>query len=170
MRKNSRQSRDSDEKIRTQYMIAGIIALFVGGTTDYLPVLGLPIYPLGILGNIFFCLLTTIAVLRYGLLDMRIVLRTGMAYSLISIVIFGIFGSITLVITTTFQNRISPLSLATTIAGVFLIAAIFQPLSERLQRFVGRLFFRKRYDYLQALKKFAREKKSTLTWKSYRLR
>jgi putative nucleotidyltransferase with HDIG domain len=162
LRKNSRLSHNSDEKIRNQYIFAGIIALFIGGTTDYLPALGLSVYPLGIIGNIFFCLLTTIAMLKYGLMEIKVVLRTGAVYSLISILILGIFGSLTLIITTTFQDKITPLSMASTIAAVFLIAAIFQPLLSSLQSFVDRLCFRQRYDHLQALKKLARDKDSNL--------
>ncbi len=156
--KNYPQSNNNDDKTRLQYIIAGIIALLIGGTTDYLPALGISMYPLGIIGNILFCVLTTIAMLRYGLLEMRVVLRIGTAYSLTSVLIFGIFGSIILLITTTIQNTISPLSLTITIAAVFLIAAIFQPVLSKLQRTVDRWFFRQRYDYLQALKRFARDK------------
>lgn len=160
--KSSRLTHSTDERTRNQYIIAGIIALFVGGTTDYLPALGLPIYPLGIVGNIIFCILTTVAMLKYGLMEIRVVLRTGAAYSLVSILIFGVFGSIILLATTIFQNSISPLSLTITITAVFLIAAIFQPLLANLQRVVDRWFFRQRYDYLLALRKFAQDKEGDL--------
>jgi putative nucleotidyltransferase with HDIG domain len=160
--KASRKSHSNDERTRNQYIVAGIIALFIGGTCDYLPVLGVPIYPLGIIGNIVFCVLATIAMLKYGLMEIRVVLRTGAAYSLVSIFIFGIFGSIILLMTTLFQNTISPLSLTITITAVFLIAAIFQPLLKRLQHRVDRWFFKQRYDYLLALKKFAQDKEGDL--------
>ncbi len=153
-----RSTRNVDEKIRNQYIVAGVIAMFVGGTTDYLPALGIGMYPLGIIGNIVFCILATIAMLKYGLMEIRVVLRKGAAYSLISISIFGIFGSLIILLTTYFQNKISPLSLTVTITGVFLIAAIFQPLLSRLQGVVDKWFFRQRYDYLQALKRFAQDK------------
>jgi putative nucleotidyltransferase with HDIG domain len=161
--KNFRKtSSNNDERTRNQYIIAGVIAMFIGGTTDYLPALGLGIYPLGIIGNILFCILATIAMLRYGLLETQVVLRKGAAYSLVSIFIFGTFGSIILVLTTLFQNNISPISLAITITAVFLIAAIFQPLLIKLQAIVDRWFFRQRYDYLEALKKFAQDKEGDL--------
>ena len=155
-------TRNTDERTRNQYIIAGIITMLIGGTTDYLPALGLPIYPLGIIGNLVFCVLTTVAMLKYGLMEIRVVVRTGAAYSLVSILIFGIFGSIILLTTTIFQNALSPLSLTITVTGVFLVAAIFQPLLVKLQRTVDRWFFRQRYDYIQALKKFAYEKEGDL--------
>jgi putative nucleotidyltransferase with HDIG domain len=160
--KSSRHSKSNDERTRNQYIITGIIALFIGGTTDYLPVLGIPMYPLGIIGNIMFCLLATVAMLRYGLMEIRVVLRKGAAYSLSSIVIFGIFGSIILLMTTVLQKSVSPLSLTITITAVFLIAALFQPLLIKTQQMVDRWFFRQRYDHLQALKRFAQDKEGDL--------
>jgi putative nucleotidyltransferase with HDIG domain len=160
--KHSRLTRSTDERTRNQYIIAGIIVMAVGGTTDYLPAIGLPIYPLGIIGNIVFCTLATVAMLKYGLLEIRVVLRTGAAYSLVSILVFGVFGSIILLGITVFQNTISPLSLTITITAVFLVAAIFQPLLVNLQRVVDRWFFRQRYDYLLALKQLANDKDGDL--------
>jgi putative nucleotidyltransferase with HDIG domain len=160
--KYCRTTRNVDERIRNEYIVAGVIAMFVGGTTDYLPALGLGMYPLGIIGNIAFCILATIAMLKYGLMEIQVVLRKGAAYSLVSALIFGIFGSIILLLTIYFQNRLNPLSLTITITVVFLIAAIFQPLLSRSQTIVDRMFFRQRYDYLQALRKFAREKEGDL--------
>ena len=65
--KNYHISKNNDERTRNQYIVAGAIAMFIGEITDYLPALGLSIYPLGIIGNILFCILATIAMLKYGL-------------------------------------------------------------------------------------------------------
>ena len=73
--KHYRHSRILNERIRDSYVITGIIMMFIGGTTDYLPPLGLNMYPLGIIGNIAFCVLATVAMLRYGLFEIRLVLR-----------------------------------------------------------------------------------------------
>jgi putative nucleotidyltransferase with HDIG domain len=160
--KSSQHSKSNDERIRNQYIVMGIIALFIGGTTDYLPAVGIQMYPLGIIGNIAFCFLATIAMLRHGLMEIRVVLRKGAVYSLTSILIFGIFGSIILIMTTILQNSINPLSLTIAITALFFIAALFQPVLSKLQRMVDRWFFRQRYDYLQALKRFAQDKEGDL--------
>ncbi|MBI4268068.1 MAG: HD domain-containing protein [Chloroflexi bacterium] len=163
--KHCRQSRIVDEIIRDQYIIAGIVAMLLGGTTDFLPSLGLTIYPLGIIGNILFCILTTIAMLRHGLLEIRVVLRKSATYSLTSILIFGIFGSLILTLSKMFEELLNPLSVTITITSVFFVAAIFQPLLSRLQRTVDKLFFRQRYEHLQALRQFSKETKSDLDLK-----
>ncbi|MFH0913752.1 MAG: HD domain-containing phosphohydrolase [Chloroflexota bacterium] len=155
-----RQSRLIDERTRDQYVITGLIAMFVGGTTDYLPSLGFNIYPLGIVGDILFCLLATVAMLRYGLLDIKVVLRRGAAYSLISMVLFGGFGSLILLLSGVFREVVNPISLAITIVAVLVTAAVFQPFLNRVQRLVDRSFFRERYNHILALQRFSSDIKS----------
>ena len=153
--KQIKQSKSNDERTRYQYIIAGIITMFIGGTADYLPTIGIPVYPLGIAGGILFCILNTIAMLRYGLLEIKVVLRKGAAYSLLSILVFGTFGSVILALNNVFKDVLSPLSMTITITAIFMIAALFQPVLLRLQHMVDRWFFRQRYDHIQALKQFA---------------
>jgi len=163
--KYCKRSRIIDERTRYQYIIAGIIAMFVGGTTDYLPSLGLNMYPLGIIGNILFCILATIAMLKYGLMEIRVVLRKGATYSLTSMLIFGVFGSLIFLVSSIFQEMMNPISIVITLAAVFIVAAVFQPVLSRVQRIVDRWFFRERYNHIQALKQFTMETKGDLDLK-----
>ena len=163
--KHYRQSRILNERIRDSYITAGVIVMLFGGTTDYLPSLGISMYPLGIIGNIAFCVLATIAMLKYGLLEIKVVLRKGAAYSLISMAILGIFASLVFLLTNVFRELIRPISLGITMITIFAAAAAFQPILLRLQRQVDRWFYRGRYDNLQALKRFARETKHMLDLK-----
>jgi putative nucleotidyltransferase with HDIG domain len=163
--KHRRESRILNERIRDSYVIAGIIVMLIGGTTDYLPPLGISMYPLGIIGNIVFCLLATIAMLKYGLLEMKVVLRKGAAYSLVSMATLGIFAILIFLLSSVFQELINPISIGITIITVFATAAAFQPILSRLQRQVDRWFFRERYDNLQALKRFAKETRNMMDLK-----
>ncbi len=160
--KHCRQTRIIDERVRDQYIITGIAAMFIGATTDYLPSLGINMYPLGIVGNILFCMIATMAMLRYDLLEMKVVLRKGATYSLTSLLIFGIFGSLIFLLSQAFHGFTSPISLILTIVAVFIAASIFQPVLSRLQHTVDRWFFRERYDHIQALRHFTQEKKGDL--------
>jgi putative nucleotidyltransferase with HDIG domain len=157
-----KQTRINNERIRDQYVIVGIIAMFIGGTTDYLPSLGITMYPLGIIGNILFCALATVAMLKYNLLEARVVLRKGTAYSLVSMMILGVFGSLLFGLSNMFRELMSPISLTITIVAVFVTAAVFQPVLSRIQRMVDRWFFHERYDHIQALKRFASDRKGEL--------
>jgi putative nucleotidyltransferase with HDIG domain len=160
--KHQRHTRVIDDRVRDQYIIVGIAAMFIGATTDYLPALGVNMYPLGIIGNILFCEIATIAMLKHNLLEMKVVLRKGATYSLTSVLIFGVFGSFIYLLSFFFQSFMSPVALTITIVTVFIAASIFQPVLSRLQHTVDRWFFRERYHHIQTLKKFAREIKGDL--------
>jgi putative nucleotidyltransferase with HDIG domain len=159
---HSRRTRIIDEKVRDQYVIAGIIAMFTGATTDYLPVLGISMYPLGIIGNILFCVIATTAMLKHNLLEMRVVLRKGITLSLTSVLVFGGFGSVIYLLSYLFRNFMSPTAITLTMVAVFFAALIFQPVFTRLQKTVDRWFFRERYDHIQTLKRFTRATKGDL--------
>jgi putative nucleotidyltransferase with HDIG domain len=152
-----RQSRHHTERIRTSYVAAGMVIMLMASTTDYLPPLGLTIYPLGIIGNLAFCVLATVAMLRYGLLEIKVVVRKGIAYTLASMFILGVFGSLIFFLTYVIREVVSLLSISLTLIAVFTVAALFQPLFRRVQEVVDKGFFHDRYDHLQALKHFSRE-------------
>lgn len=160
--KNQRRSRIIDDRIRAQYIILGIAAMFFGATTDFLPVLGINIYPLGIIGNILFCLIATIAMLRHNLLEMKVVVRKVLTYSLTSLVIFCVIASFTFLLSRFFPNFMSPLTLTIIIVTVFVAASLFQPVLSRLQGTVDRWFFRERFDHIQALRRFNQETRGDL--------
>lgn len=163
--KHGRRSRNIDEKTRGQYVIAGLFAMFIGGTTDYLPALGISMYPLGIVGNILFCLLATTAMLRYHLLETKIVVRRGIAYSLAGVLLLGIFGGLILLLSSAFETALSPMSVTLMIVSILIAVigmALFQPMLPVFQRMVDRWFLRGRYDHLEALKRFPDETKDII--------
>jgi len=159
---HTRRTRVIDEKVRDDYLIAGIIAMFTGATTDYLPVLGISMYPLGIIGNIAFCTIATAAMLKHNLLEMKVILRKGVTLLLTGLVIFGAFGSIVYLLSRLFRDFMNPVSITLTMVAVFIAALVFQRVFYRLQKTVDRWFFRERYDHIQTLKRFPRETGSEL--------
>ena len=68
-----RRSKSADERNRISYVLIGVALIVIGATTDFLPALGVPLYPLGIVGELCFGILATIAVTRYRLMDLRLV-------------------------------------------------------------------------------------------------
>jgi len=158
--KHSGHSINMDEKIRGQYIIAGIIVTFIGGTTDYLPAIGVSMYPLGIVGNIIFCALATVAMLRYDLLEMKVILRKGIAYSLAGVLLLSVFGGLVFLLSSVFETALSPISLTIIFVSVLIIIiaiTLFQPMLHAFQRIVDRWFFRERYKFLKELEEFSQE-------------
>ncbi|MBI4595429.1 MAG: PAS domain-containing protein [Candidatus Tectomicrobia bacterium] len=156
-----RRSTDRSERIRDLFVLGGIASICIGGTTDYLPSLGIGIYPLGLIGNIGFCTLATIAMLRHGLLEMGTVLRKGTAYSITGAAIVSFFAILLFVISTSFQQLFNPFSIGITILAVLVTIALFQPILFRVQASVDRWFLGERYHYFRALQEFNPEPMET---------
>lgn len=155
-----RRTRVLNSKVRDSYLVIGILLMLIGGTTDFLPSLGLQLYPLGIIFNTLFCIVATVAVLRYGLLEIRVVLRKGTAYSLVSLLMLGVVIGAFLIVTSTLQEFSTPAFVVILIVVFLVIAAVFQPIQSRVQKVVDRWFFRERYDHLLNLELFTRETKN----------
>jgi signal transduction histidine kinase len=148
----------AEERNRAAYISIGVIVATVGGFFDALPVFGLPLYPGLIIGSIVFCLLTTVAIVRYNLLDIRVVLRKGTAYVLTSAVLAVPFIVIFLIATRVFTEVNFPLWAYFVVA--ITLALILPQLWQWVQRGVDRWYYRDRYDYLKALETFSRQTQS----------
>lgn len=160
--KQIRRSRVFDDIVRYEYIMVGIGAMFFGATTDFLPSMGINMYPLGIIGNILFCVAATTAMLKHNLLEMKVVIRKAMTYSLTCALIFGIFGTIIYILSHFSEDFFNPISMTIALVAVFIAALVFQPTLTRFQRTVDRWFFQERYTHIQTLKHFTEETRGDL--------
>lgn len=143
---------------RTLYILLGAGCSLLGGIFDSLPVLR-EVYPLGMVGNLFFALFTAVAILKHNLLDAHVVIRKGFVYSVISAAILAVYVLLLFSLNLAFQKNATSLSWPGNLAAVLTVAIVLKPLMDRFQRFADRWFARKRYDYLRALETFSREVK-----------
>ncbi|MBI4201538.1 MAG: GAF domain-containing protein [Chloroflexi bacterium] len=157
-RSYSRASTD-EERNRTAYMLVGMVCSVVGGTTDFLPVLGLRVYPLGIVGNILFAFLVTLAIVRQRLFDIRIVVRRGVTLTLLSGVLAALYVGLFLLLNNMFHLLGLTFPIWLQIVVLVSIGMALQPFYGRVQQIVDRVFYQDRYDYLRAFERFAQETK-----------
>ena len=144
------------QRQQMKWVVYGLtITLFPSGllllVTEGSPVNYLYIQPLFLLIPIT----TTIAMLRTNLWNVDVVIRRTVQYTVVSALLALVyFGSITLIqggITAVTDTQ-SPLAI---VLSTLLIAALFNPLRQRVQQFIDRRFFRKKYDAQQVLAQFA---------------
>jgi PAS domain S-box-containing protein len=109
------------------------------------------------LSIIFLPLTFSWAIIRYRLMDTDLIFKRGVAYTLSTGLILGVyFGIIALsglLVHNAVPQKVREMSLVLT---VVVVAATFDPLKRKIQSWVDRVFDRQRYDYRKALIEFGR--------------
>ena len=100
-----------------------------------------------------FPLSLTIAILGSHLWNIDIIIRKTLQYTVLTaLLVLSYFGSIVLLQNIFFSNQQSEISI---VISTLAIAALFNPLRIRVQKFTDRRFFRKKYNAEQTLARFA---------------
>lgn len=163
---NYRETRSPEEKNRILYIVVGAGLSLVGATSDFLFANGILFYPFGIMANLYFVALTAVAMLKYQLLELRVVLRSGLTYTLLGIFIVGVYGLVFVLFNFTFRSQSESARLISVISAAAVVAIALQPVLNQLQQWADRWFFRERYDHLQALEQFSQDTKDITDLKS----
>ena len=157
------------ERQQTKWILLGILLIILGfpiwflAFGDFFPVAaGLPrllVSMGGWLTNILIILalpLTmAIAITRYRLWDINLVIRRTLQYGLLTGLLALIYFGSVILLQNLVENLTGSQSPLVIVISTLAIAALFNPLRTRIQDFIDRRFFRKKYDADQALAHFA---------------
>jgi hypothetical protein len=130
-------------------------AVFVGGVISiWSPDAAISVIGFGLLGVPIF---TGVAIARYRLYDIDIIINRTLVYgSLTALLALMYFAVVTLtqalLRTLTDQERLPQLVV---VASTLVIAALFNPLRRRIQSFIDRRFYRRKYDARKTLEAFS---------------
>jgi putative nucleotidyltransferase with HDIG domain len=143
LRKGYSQSTDVNQRNRFRYLILAL-AITILATLINFTELGK--YPIDIAANTLSAMLIAYAILRHKLLDIQIVVRLGLLYS-ITTTILGLvyFLVITLILSVVEAFSGGRIFILSVIAAI-LTAVIISPIREAAQRWIDRLFYRERYN------------------------
>jgi signal transduction histidine kinase len=96
------------------------------------------------------------AVLRYQAFDMRVVIRKGLVYSILTAGLTAIFLVLSMAIGNAFQSWTGQQTFLAAVFPALIVAVMFRPAQTRVQTFVDRAFFRHEYEVRQTLTGFSR--------------
>ncbi len=151
-----RASNSYEERNRLLYLMIAILPPVVGAALDAFT--SLP--PMLVWGQVIFVILCSYAIFRFHLLDIRIIVRKSIAYLIISTLValpyVAILFSLSRVVVFTAETIWYHALI------ILLLSMALQPLQQRAQQFVDRVFYRERYNYLLSLERLSRETQSVL--------
>ena len=102
------------------------------------------------------------AIFRYRLMDVDLIFKRGMAYTLAAAAIAGIYFAVVGVAAEVVHKNIPNAGPAGLVAAIVVTALLADPLRKWFQEKLDRVFYRKRYDYRRTLIEFGRELSSQL--------
>ncbi len=112
--------------------------------------------------EVTYVLLTAVAILRHHLMNIDVIVKKTVIYTILSTFVIGIYVAIILVFETIFRSLTGEVSLVEKIIAGIIIAVTFQPVRLLIEKAVDKLFFRDKYDYQESLARFTRSLGSVL--------
>ena len=97
------------------------------------------------------------AIFRYRLMDVDLIFKRGMAYTLAAVAIAGTYFGLVAVIAYIVQSKMPGLGRVGLVLLMVVTALLFDPVRRFIEQWLDRLFYRTRYDYRHTLIEFGRE-------------
>ncbi len=145
------RSARTEERQQLRWFLAAapifIASFFVIGVGEVLSVLGA-------LGLASLPIAAGIAIFRYRLYDLEVVVQRTLVYGVATVVLAGLYFGIVLALQQVFSSFAGGSDLAVAVSTLA-VAALFGPARRRIQQVVDRRFYRRRYDAQRTLESFA---------------
>ncbi len=140
----SRHTKSVQQSNRIRYLLVGACVTGIGTLSNLFS--PLQAYPVDVLANILNAFLIAYTILRHNLLDLSGFIRTGLLYSIPTIIIgAGYFFLIALAVAIFHDVTGIEVFLASLLLAI-IVAVLAQPLRDRAQSWIDRLFFREKFN------------------------
>jgi hypothetical protein len=108
-----------------------------------------------VLALLFVPIVTYIAILRYRLYDIDVVINRTLVYVSLTATLVALYFVAIVVLQRVLVSLTGQQSTLAVVASTLLIAALFNPLRRRIQSFIDRRFYRRKYDARKTLEAFS---------------
>ncbi len=96
-----------------------------------------------------------VAILRFRLYDIDIVINRTLVYSTLTVLLATVYFGLVFAMQSILRGLISQTNGVALVVSTLAIAALFQPLRHRIQSFIDRRFYRRKYDAARTLATFS---------------
>jgi len=134
---------DAQHRERIRYLVIGLSITILATLTNFTPV---GKYPIDIAGNGVMALLIAYAILRHQLLDIRVVIRLGLLYSITTAFFSAIYFLIISLVLNAFQLLTGKTVFIVSILVGALSAILLSPIRNLAQTWIDRIFYRDKYN------------------------
>jgi len=148
------QIRDRTLRRRMKYLLAGFVSIAVLTGLNFLPLYGYTLYPPG---NFCFVplLIFAVGLFRYDLLNMGLLIKRGLLYSLLMAALTGIYAVVVVAVKGMLGTAGFSSALIVNLLLFVVVAFIFGPLRAGTRKALDRAFNRDRYDFRQVVQETA---------------
>ena len=108
------------------------------------------------LSLVFLPLTFSYAIVRYRLMDVDLIFKRGVTYTLATASLVGLYFGTVAVTAEVVHTRLPSAGVWGLLAAIIITAQLFDPIKRAIQERVDRIFDRKRYDYRETLIEFGR--------------
>ncbi len=142
---------------RTQYLFIAVALTggFLLSITDFLSVFRMPIPSLGPIAIVFLNSVVAYAIVKHQLLDIKIIIRKALIYTVMTLGLTFIYLSIVFMSGELVGTINQSQRLVVTIAFIFTVAVVFEPVRGFVQSVIDRLLFKDIYDKHTAMTEFS---------------
>jgi len=155
-----RTTRQPKQKLQIKYLIFGIVSVGVVGVgitlSNYFLKLGWPVFFLTSLYAILVSVFFAMALIRYRLLDIHILIRGGILYSTLSGFVLAVYVLLIKNIGEMISETYTPKSLFVESMLILVLVYMLRPFQRKAENWIDRFFYAERYHYRKKFMEFSR--------------
>ncbi len=155
-----RRTKIPKQKLQIKYLIFGIISMAIVGTVlnlcNHFLKLGWPLFFLASLYSILVSVFFAIALIKYRLLDIHLIIRGGIVYSSVSAMILAIYILLIKNIGEAISQKAYGRSIVVESALILILVFMFRPIQKKVGDWIDQYFYMERVRFRTKLTEFSR--------------